>query len=189
MITVDRLVEGLQTISEKDFTLDNVYDYLGSNPLDTDSLAPYVFWSERFYTRNLIFKNELFEVMTLCWEKGQVSRVHDHAVQNCWMTVVSGKLHGQNYAPVAFDWESGSCTLAETTSFDLSDCLTAKVEIEEPIHQILNLPEFDERAISLHVYSRPIERCNAFCLKTNTFKEVELFYTSVHGKLCEGVAL
>lgn len=189
MITVERLVEGLKAIPEKDFTLDNVYDFLGSNPVDTDSLAPFLFWSGNFYTRNLIFKDERFEIMTLCWEKGQVSRIHDHADQNCWMSVVAGKLHGQNYAPVEFDWESGGCKLVETTCFDLSDCLTAKVEIEEPIHQILNLPEFDERAISLHVYSKPIERCNSFCLKTNTFKEVELFYTSVNGVLCDGVSL
>lgn len=189
MISVDKLVEGLRSIPEHDFTLSNIYDFLQSNPVDSSSLTPYIYWSEKFYTRNLIHRDDNFEVMALCWEKGQVSRIHDHADQNCWMSVIAGTLHGQNYAAEGFDWETGRCKLVETTSFDLSDCLTAKVELEEPIHQILNLPHFDERAISLHVYSKPIDRCNSFCLKTNTFKEVELFYTSIKGSLCDGVSL
>lgn len=189
MISVDKLIEGLRSIPEQDFTLGNIYEFLGNNPVDASTVEPYAFWSEKFYTRNLIHKEPHFEVMALCWEKGQASRVHDHADQNCWMSVISGTLHGQNYAIEEMDWESGRCKLAETTSFNLSDCVTAKVELEEPIHQILNLPHFDARAISLHVYSRPIERCNAFCLKTDTFKEVELQYTSVKGRLCDGITL
>ena len=189
MISVDKLVEGLRSIPEYDFTLSNIYDFLQHNPVDASSLSPYIHWSEKFYTRNLIHREPNFEVMALCWEKGQASRIHDHADQSCWMSVIAGTLHGQNYAAEEFDLETGHCKLVETTSFDLSDCLTAKVELEEPIHQILNLPQYEERAISLHVYSKPIDRCNSFCLKTDTFKEVELFYTSIKGSLCDGVSL
>lgn len=189
MITVEKLIEGLREIPEDGFTLENIYGFLSSNPVDAASVEPYAFWSEKFYTRNLIHKEPHFEVMALCWDTGQVSRIHDHAEQNCWMTVVSGKLHGQNYEAVELDFEAGRCKLVETTCFDLSDCVTAKVELEEPIHQILNLPEFGQRAISLHVYSKPIERCNSFCLKTDTFKEVELHYTSIGGRLCDGIEL
>ncbi|NJM53210.1 MAG: hypothetical protein HC846_07340 [Blastocatellia bacterium] len=77
----------------------------------------------------------------------------------------------------------------ETDTFDLSDCLAAKVELEEPIHQILNLPDFNERAVSVHIYSKPIESCLAYCRDTDTFKEVNLFYTSTYGKLCRGIKL
>jgi len=79
--------------------------------------------------------------------------------------------------------------LVETDTFELSDCLAAKVELEEPVHQILNLAEYDQRAVSIHIYSKPYDSCLSYCRDTNTFKEVPLFYTSIAGKLCNSVTL
>jgi cysteine dioxygenase len=189
MISVEKLIEGLCRMPDEEFTCDNVYRYLAENPVELASIEPYFFWSERCYTRNLIFKNERFEMMAICWEKGQSSRVHNHAEQSCWMTVPLGKLRGQNFSVLEIDEEKGFCKLKETDRFDLSDCLAAKVELEEPIHQILNLPEFGERAVSLHIYSKPFDKCLSYCLETDRFAEVPLFYTSVEGKLCDGVKL
>ncbi len=189
MVTVEKLVEGLRGISNEGFTCEGIYQYLGENPVDVDSISPYLFWSQNCYTRNLIYKDERFEVMAICWEKGQISRVHDHSEQKCWMTVPVGRLRGQNFAVVEIETSRSFCSLRETSSFDLSDCLAATVELDEPIHQILNLPEFDERAVSIHIYSKPYDRCRSFCRETDTFKEVELFYTSIGGKLCDGIVL
>ena len=151
-VKIENLIEGLCEISDAEFTCDNVYQFLAENPVDVETISPYFFWCERFYTRNLIYKDARFELMTLCWERGQVSRVHNHADQRCWMTVPIGKLRGQNFRAVELDEEKGFCKLEKTDCFDLSNCLAAKVELEEPIHQILNLPEFDERAVrAFHV--------------------------------------
>jgi predicted metal-dependent enzyme (double-stranded beta helix superfamily) len=188
-VSVDQLITGLNEISDPEFTCDNVYEYLGKNPVSVDSITRYFFWSDSFYTRNLIYKDERFEMMAICWEKGQVSRVHNHWNQKCWMTVPVGKLQGQNFAVESIDEEKGHCKLIETDTFYLSDCIAAKVELEEPIHQVLNLSEFDERAVSIHIYSKPYDRCLSYCRDTDTFKEVQLFYTSVDGKLCDGVKL
>jgi cysteine dioxygenase len=137
----------------------------------------------------LIYKDERFELMTLCWESGQVSRIHNHADQQCWMSVPVGKLRGQNFRTLEIDEARGFCKLQETDNFDLSDCLAAKVELEEPIHQILNLPEFNQRAVSLHIYSKPFDKCLSYCRETDRFAEVPLFYTSIKGKLCDQVKL
>ena len=128
-------------------------------------------------------------MMAICWDKGQVSRVHNHADQRCWMTVPVGKLRGQNFAVESIDEAIGHCKLRETDTFDLSDFLATKVELEEPIHQILNLTEFDERAVSIHIYSKPYDHCLSYCRDTDTFKDVQLFYTSIDGRLCDGVVL
>lgn len=189
IVSVEKLVEGLCAIPEEDFTCDNVYRFLAANPVEVGTIERYFFWSDNFYTRNLIYKDARFEMMAICWEKGQVSRVHNHAEQQCWMMVPVGKLHGQNFRVIDQDASRGFCKLEETDCFDLSDCLAAKVELEEPIHQILNLSEFDERAVSLHIYSKPFDTCLSYCRDTDTFKEVPLFYTSVDGKLCDGVRL
>lgn len=188
-VKVENLIEGLREIPNSEFTCDNVYKFLAENPVDIETIAPYFFWSDKFYTRNLIYKDERFEMMTLCWNKGQVSRIHNHADQMCWMTVPVGKLRGQNFSVAEIDEAKKYCKLSETDQFDLSDCLTAKVELEEPIHQILNLPEFDERAVSLHIYSKPFDTCLSYCRDTNKFAEVPLFYTSIKGELCDGIKL
>ena len=188
-VKIENLIEGLCEIPDAEFTCDNVYQFLAENPVDVDTIAHYFFWCERFYTRNLIYKDARFELMTLCWERGQVSRVHNHADQRCWMTVPVGRLRGQNFRAVEIDEEKGFCKLEKTDRFDLSNCLAAKVELEEPIHQILNLPEFDERAVSLHIYSKPFDKCLSYCLETDRFAEVPLYYTSIKGKLCDGIKL
>ncbi|CAL1548838.1 unnamed protein product, partial [Lymnaea stagnalis] len=92
LVKVEKLLDGLRSISDEKFTCDNVYQFLSENPVDVDSISKYFFWSENFYTRNLIYKGERFEVMAICWEKGQVSRIHNHWDQKCWMMVTTGKL-------------------------------------------------------------------------------------------------
>jgi len=188
-VKIESLIEGLREIPDENFRCDNVYRFLAENPVDVDTIAPFFFWSENSYTRNLIYKDERFELMAVCWEKGQASRIHNHADQMCWMSVPVGKLRGQNFRAVEIDEEKQLCKLEEADCFDLSDCLAAKVELEQPIHQILNLPEFEERAVSLHIYSKPFDKCLSYCRETDTFKQVPLYYTSIRGELCEDIKL
>ncbi|MBK9215540.1 MAG: cysteine dioxygenase family protein [Chloracidobacterium sp.] len=184
MVKIEHLIAGLREIPDVSFTCDEVYQYLADNPLEVDSITHYFFWSPDFYTRNLIYRDDRFEMLAICWERGQASTIHDHAGQKCWMTVPVGRLRGQNFAVEEMDPSRSYCRLRETNSFELSDCMAAKVELEEPIHQILNLAEYDERAVSIHIYSRPYSSCLSFCPDTHTFKEVQLGYASIDGKLC-----
>ena len=186
---IDGVIDGLCSISDDEFTCDNVYTFLGDHPIEVDSIERYFFWSPAFYTRNLIYKDHRFEMMAICWDKGQESPVHNHADQKCWMTVPVGKLLGQNFAIDDMDESRGYCRLRETDTFELSNCLTAKVELEQPIHQILNLSEYDQRAVSIHIYSKPFASCLSYCRDTHTYKQVPLFYTSIGGKLCKDIVL
>jgi cysteine dioxygenase len=184
MLGIEKLIDGLSAIPDKDFTCDNVYQFLSDNPVDVDSITRYFLWSPDCYTRNLVYKDDRFELMVICWEKGQVSRVHNHSDQKCWMMVPVGRLRGQNFSVAEINEATGYCKLDPTDTFELSDCLAAKVELEEPIHQILNVAEFDERAVSIHIYSKPYDSCLSYCRDTDTFKRVQLFYSSIGGKPC-----
>ena len=186
-VSVKSLINGLRAIPDAEFLCQNVYDFLSENPVDVDSITRFFHWSDDCYTRNLVYKDARFELMVICWERGQVSRVHNHSDQMCWMTVPVGRLRGQNFAVAEIDRSRGYCKLIETDTFELSNSLAAKVELEEPVHQILNLPEFDARAVSIHVYSKPYDSCLSYCRNTDTFKEVRLFYTSIDGNLCNSV--
>ncbi|MGH9949386.1 MAG: cysteine dioxygenase [Pyrinomonadaceae bacterium] len=188
-VSINQIIGGLCKIPDEEFVCEPVYDFLSANPVDIDSVQKYLFWNPECYTRNLIYKDSRFEMMAICWEPGQVSRVHNHSEQRCWMTVPVGRLKGQNFAVESIDESKGLCKLRETDTFELAECLAAKVELEEPIHQILNLAEFDARAVSIHIYSKPYDRCLSYCRDTDTFKEVSLAYTSIDGKLCDGARL
>jgi len=187
-VQIDNLISGLKSISDDEFTCDNVYQFLSDNPIEVESIVRYFHWSPSFYTRNLIYKDERFEMLAICWEAGQQSTIHNHAEQKCWMTVPIGRLKGQNFGVVDMDESRNYCKLVETDSFELADCLSAKVELEEPIHQILNLSEYSERAVSVHIYSKPFDKCISYCRDTDTFKEVELCYTTIAGKLVNQAA-
>jgi len=161
-----------------------VYSFLGDNPVDVDSIVRYFSWKPEWYTRNLIYKDDRFEMMAICWEPGHISKIHNHSEQKCWMTVPVGKLWGQNFAVEELDESRGHCKLRETDRFTLSDCESASVELEEPVHQVGNDAEWNERAVSVHIYSRPFDKCLSYCTKTHTFEEVVLSYDSIGGKPC-----
>ena len=55
------------------------------------------------------------------------------------------------------------------------------VDPDEPIHAVLNSAEFGARATSLHVYSRPYDRCLVYSLEQKSCRDVPLFYDSEHG--------
>lgn len=183
-VSIKVLLNGLLEIPAKDFGIGTVCDFLRANPVETDSLAPYLFFSHSCYTRNLIFKNDLFEVMTLCWETGQSTPIHDHANQNCWMAMPQGKLRIINFRPAESDLKRNFCRVEPTEQFEVAETCAAEVDPAEPIHQILNLPEFASRAVSLHIYSRPFTSCQIYSTSLNEIKTRQLCYHSIYGKLC-----
>ncbi len=57
----------------------------------------YATWSETCYTRNCIAENEDFELILICWEKGQATAIHDHGGEECWVYFVEGEFRENIY--------------------------------------------------------------------------------------------
>lgn len=176
-------VKGLADIRERDFTLQNIQDYILRYAVRPETLEKYLFFSKGNYTRNLIFKNEVFECMTICWEIGQASRIHNHRDQNCWMSAPIGRLKVQNFRVEDKDAAHGKCKLVPTDIYDMDATHPAYVNPLEPVHQVLNLAEFKQRAVSIHVYSKPFDSCEVYLREKGTYSDVPLHYTSEYGKL------
>ncbi len=189
IITVDRFISELCAIPEEEFNVGAVHDFVKNHPVDECSLQPYFFFSKNRYTRNLIFKNDLFELLAVCWDVGQASLIHNHLDQNCWMTMPVGRLRVQNFRVLEQDGQTGYCQLEPADAFDISALMSAEVDPAEPVHQVLNLPEFNQRAVSLHIYSRPFDRCLVYSPGIKEYREIQLRYTSEYGALCEGERL
>ncbi|MCH8266888.1 MAG: cysteine dioxygenase family protein [Acidobacteria bacterium] len=184
LVEIGDFVEGLKTLPR--FMATEVYGYVKTHPVEPESLSPYLLFSSASYTRNLIFKNERFELLALCWEIGQVSRIHNHRAQQCWMAAPVGKLSVQNFCVLDRDPEKKTCRLEPGQKYLITPTEPAEVDQNEPVHQVLNLAVFGERAASLHIYSNPIESCEVYSLEQGTYCDVPLYYTSQYGKLCDG---
>jgi cysteine dioxygenase len=183
-VAIDDWVKQLNNIPKTEFTIPRVLEFTQRKGIRPESLAPYLFYAKSHYTRNLIFKCELFEVMAICWEIGQVSRVHNHRGQNCWMATPIGRLRVQNFRVENRDASKGTCRLVPTDSYDMDPEHPAVVAPEEPVHQVLNLPEFGQRATSIHIYSYPYSSCEIYSLDRGSYSDVPLHYSSEYGKLC-----
>jgi len=183
LLAIGDWVEKLAAIPEKDFTLERVHAFHRTHGVRPQTLEKYTFYSQGNYTRNLIHKCALFEVLLICWEIGQVSRVHNHRDQNCWMSVPVGKLRVQNFRIEQRDPAHGTCRLVPTDCYDMDADHPACVDPHAPVHQVLNLREFNHRAATIHVYSRPYVSCEIYQPEKGTYFDVSLHYTSEYGKL------
>lgn len=182
MKSIEQFVTGLGAIPVAEFTTDNVEDYLRKTLVDPKSLEPYLNFTPTHYTRNLIYRCPLFELMTICWDVGQVSRIHNHAGQQCWMAVPIGKLDVQNYEVVEVDGKTGHCVLREANRIVMDPQRPCHVDAALPVHAVLNPAEYGQQAVSLHVYSRPYDRCLVYSLENSSYMEVPLFFDTEFGK-------
>ena len=164
-------VKNLAALPEREFTLHNVHNYFLNNPIQAESLAKYCYFSKGNYTRNLIFKNALFE------------RIHNHRDQNCWMAAPIGRLSVQNYRVEHRDAARATCDLVPTEVIEMNAANPAYVNPLEPVHEVINRAEYAQRAVSVHVYSRPFDTCEIYQKEKGTYGDVPLFYTSEYGKL------
>ena len=183
VLSVGDWVKKLSAFREPDFTVDRVLAFMNEYAVEAKTLDPYLFFSAANYTRNLIFRNDLFEAVAICWEIGQSSRIHNHRDQNCWMATPIGRLRAQNYRVQERDHSGKTCRLVPTDLAEMDAAHPVAVNPLEPVHQVLNLPEFRRRAVSIHVYSKPFDSCEIYSLERGTYSDVPLHYTSVHGQL------
>jgi cysteine dioxygenase len=183
MVSIRELAAGLEGIPEAEFTRQGVLGYLRDHRVDVGSLAPYLYFSPERYTRNLIHRAPMFELIAICWDTGQRSAIHNHRDQNCWMVTPIGRLRVQNFRVENRDAARGTCKLVPTDSYDMDPAHPAVVRPEEPVHQVLNLPEFGQRATSIHIYSHPYSSCEIYSLDRGAYSDVPLHYSSEYGKL------
>jgi cysteine dioxygenase len=175
-VPAEQFVDGIRRLSEGVITKQKIYDYLISYEIRAEDLVRYQQWLPDRHTRNKIFRNEMIEVMLICWPIGAITPLHTHNGQLGWMTMLEGKLVVENYRKV-------NCNRPENQQVVGMDCLAGASAIEmehlenemavpggplntvdktQTIHRIQNLAEWNERAMSMHVYSRPIDSCVVF---------------------------
>lgn len=183
-VSVEQFVAGLRKLRENDFAgIKGPLDYLTANPVDAESLQRYLFWNPQHYTRNLVDKTALYELLAICWEPGMRSSIHNHKGQNCWMAAPIGRLAVQNYRVISEDLDAQCCEIVPTEVVEITPAKPVAVDPLNPVHDVRNPREWGERAVSLHIYSRPFDSCVVYSVEQGSCGEIGLNYTSMYGKL------
>jgi len=183
LVPIQTLIDGLRQLPASAFDeTEAVRRFLQDTPVNSESLAPYLNWDRQHYTRNLIDRTPLYELMAICWEVGQASSVHNHRDQNCWMAVPIGRLQVENFHLVHQDLASGRCQLEPLNIIEMNISHPCAVDPADPVHRVVNPREFNQRAVSLHVYSRPFDTCVVYSPEQGTCGEIGLHFHTEYGK-------
>ena len=135
-----------------------------------DAFEEFCSWSEDCYTRNCIFENEKFELILLCWEKDQKTPIHDHGGEECWVKVINGTLKETLY-------KEGSNGLTQlNTTISVKGTISYMIDFMG-YHKLENIS--GHRAMSLHLYAKPIKKCNVFDHHKKTFSSKTLSFDTV----------
>jgi len=195
--TVEDFVEGLKGFERDLITSEGVRKFMDATPLSADELKPYSHFRDDYYTRNLVYRDPLFEVMVICWKPGQKTAVHTHNGQLGWMQMAQGEVAVHNYKYLTCDCPEnqnvvGLDCLGGAKHLELerlnTDCCNDStgiymVDKVQSIHQIETTDKSQRGVVSLHVYSLPFDSCISFNMDAGTCCRKTLSYYSRYGKV------
>lgn len=128
-------------------------------------------WSNNAYTRNCIAENEKFELILLCWEAGQITPIHDHGGEECWVKIIEGEIKETIYK---LD-ETGDLHSVKTSIAKTGD-ISYMVDFMG-VHRLENLSS--NRSMSLHLYAKPIRNCKVYDNELGKFVRKDMVYSTV----------
>ncbi|GAM19117.1 hypothetical protein SAMD00019534_022920, partial [Acytostelium subglobosum LB1] len=135
----------------------------------------YAFSCPYGYTRNLVAKSDQFELMVICWAKGQVSPIHNHEGQRCWMACAQGKLQETQFIFENTKKPHGQGKLCVNQVSTIDYGSVGYITDDIALHVIESI---EPVSVSIHLYSKPIPECNIYCPATGTVTRRKLgFYT------------
>jgi cysteine dioxygenase len=189
------LVAGLSSLENEPITSARVLEYMRQVQPSVVALTPYLLWNRDYYTRNLLYRDDFFEVIALCWLPGQRTPIHSHDGQLGWMTVLQGELACRDYVFVRPGFlkkppsSSANCAdgsrPVEVQMLNTINCrgdgTVMVVDRRRTTHQIENIEKSPLGSVSLHVYSKPIDSCVLFDEATRRCERRQLQYDSVQG--------
>lgn len=167
--TYESLNELVTALCEEERTL--FHDIIHSAEIPRSAFDYCHSWSSESYTRNCIFENEKFELILLCWEKGQQTPIHDHGGEECWVKVIQGEFKETIYNVN----EAGELKTVKSTISKTGD-ITYMIDFMG-FHRLENLS--DTRSLSLHLYAKPISSCKIFDENSRKFVRKGLTYCTM----------
>jgi cysteine dioxygenase len=96
------------------------------------------------YSREIVLRNENYEIIIITWDKKQASHVHNHPSNGCLMKILHGTLLEEQYC-------TQTCCKTNELVYDKNNI--SYIDNLTCYHRIVNNTE--NHAVSLHIYSPP----------------------------------
>ena len=141
---------------------------LRSIKLQPNDFEAYSYWLADRYTRNCIIDTEKFQLMLLCWEEGHKTPIHDHDGEECWVKVIEGELK-----EIIYKNNEKDELVAVKSSISKANQVTYMKDFMG-FHSLENVS--NTRSMTLHLYAKPIRKCNIFNENSKAFEETKLSY-------------
>ena len=172
-VTMGAFTNEIKDLVRRGFDRSDVHRFLTETRIEPASLAPHVRFEDGRYTRHLVYKSREVELLILCWPRGSRAPIHGHEGELCWARVERGSLRFTNYC------EMSRAPLHVLPLGGAIDGGPGYLDGPADLHAVENPTEFEADAVSLHVYSRPYDKCDIYELAAGVVRRVQLRYDSV----------
>lgn len=163
--TIKALIKTLNEVSSGSSYL-NVMRAININ---IRNFEEFLSWNDQHYTRNCLAQTEAYELLLICWEKGQKSAIHDYDAKEAWIHPVLGRIKEERFRINSENnkLEKVSSVILGTNEFSFIDCNSG-------IHRYSN--DYEARSISLHLYCAPVKEWNIYDETTGNTSKLPLKY-------------
>lgn len=142
--------------------------------IPVEDFKKYMYWKDEDYSRNCIIKTDEFELILLCWKKGNITSIHGHDNQKCWIYQVDGEMTEIRYK------QDSEGKLTECNRILLTPGKLCYMHDTMGYHLLKN--HTDKKAMTLHLYMKPVDQCEVYNSDNNCFEERILGFDTVHGE-------
>jgi cysteine dioxygenase len=172
--SLTRFIDHLNRLPQSELTMEKVIPLMERVQIRRDEIEKCLIFSEESYARNLFYKNDRYEILVMCWDRGQLSPIHDHDQSYSVEKIYSGKILCTNYRRR----EPNSDAIEETDS-SLAEEGSVISGRRGDIHRIANTDP-NSKAVSIHFYSPPLKRMKAYSLDGREGQWMKLRYLYIY---------
>ena len=149
MVNINSIINFLKEKKEVSLNSNELYELL--KKYNSNDWKQNISFDETNYKKNLVFRNDKFEIFIVCWSSKQGSLIHDHSSNGCILKILKGKLTEYRY-------DINNLELMELSS--LPKNTISYIDNKIGYHKIINDTKKD--TISLHIYSPPNYKGNIY---------------------------
>ncbi len=167
----DQFLTETTAYTPETFKLSHLKDLVSRLDMSPDLYADRVQYCSEAYARNLLFKNELFEAILLCWQDEQRTSVHNHGRSYGVVRIVEGTMREEIFRRLEGD------RVERTTMLDHAAGALSVAPVGM-IHRLGNAGGAGTRLLTLHFYAGPLDVMDVFDLETGTAHSQPMRYLS-----------
>ena len=141
--------------------------------IPSSDFKKFAHWKDDSYARNCIIKTPEFELILICWKKGDATPIHGHNDQKCWVYLVEGEMTELRYN------SDDECNLSECNKLQMKTGDLTYMQDSMGFHLLENSQE--QTAMTLHLYMKPVDTCMVFNDANKCFDERILQFHTIDG--------